>query len=54
MAVVDAAEHLLHEHGSILFCEFSSGNDLVKELTSLAYVRDNVVALVIFKELIHL
>ena len=54
MAVVDAGENLLHEHRSILLSELASGHNLVEELTALADVRDNVVTLLIFEELVHL
>jgi hypothetical protein len=36
VAVVDAGQHLFHQDGGVFLCEFSSGNNLVKELTSLA------------------
>ena len=54
MAVVDASEHLLHEHGSIHLSELASGDNLIEELTTLADVCDNVVSLFILEELVHL
>ncbi len=36
VAVVDALEHLLHEDSTVTLREFTSLEDLVEELTSLA------------------
>ena len=36
MAVVDAGEDLLHEHGGVTLAEFATVKDLIKELTTLA------------------
>jgi len=54
VAIVDARQYLLHKHGGILFAELSSGYDLVKKLTTLADVCDDVVSLLILEELVHL
>jgi len=54
MAIVDAAENLLHEDGSITLAELAALKDLVEELTALADLRNEVVALLILKELVHL
>jgi hypothetical protein len=34
MAVVDTRENLLHKDGSITFCEFTSSNDFIEELSA--------------------
>ena len=36
MTVVDARENLLHENGTVAFCEFAALEDLIEELTALA------------------
>jgi hypothetical protein len=36
VAVVNARENLFHEDSSVLFGEFSSGDDLVEELSTFA------------------
>lgn len=36
VAVVDAWEHLSHEHSCILLCELAPRDDLVEKLTTLA------------------
>jgi hypothetical protein len=86
VAIVDALEDLLHENRGIFLGEFASCDDLVKELSTLAYPNksvkiyyeekclsaaadsiksarpcrhygllcDNVVALLVLEELVHL
>ena len=36
VAVVDAREHLLHEHSGVLLAEFAALENLVEKLTALA------------------
>jgi hypothetical protein len=36
VAVVHALKDLLHQNGSVLLCELPTGNDFVKQLSSLA------------------
>jgi hypothetical protein len=36
VTIVDALKNLFHENGSIFLSEFSSGNDLVEQLSALA------------------
>jgi hypothetical protein len=36
VAIVHTLEDLLHQHGGILLREFSTSNDLVKELSTFA------------------
>lgn len=47
VAVVNTRENLFHEDSSILFCEFTSCNDLIEELTSLA---DSKIQIIITKD----
>ena len=54
VAVVDAGEHLLHEDGTVSLAELATLQDLVEELSALADLGDEVVALFIFEELVHL
>jgi len=53
MTVVNAGQNSFHKDGSIMFIELATSNDLIKELTTLAKLSNNVVALLIFKVLIH-
>ena len=53
MAVVDAGEDLLHEDGAVALAEFAALQDLVEELAALANLSDQVVALLVFEELVH-
>jgi hypothetical protein len=53
VAVVDAGEDLLDEDGGVSLCELASCDDLVEQLSALANVSDDVVALLILKELVH-
>ena len=54
MAVVDAGEDLLHEDGAVSLAELATLEDLVEELTTLANFGDEVVPLLVLKELVHL
>ena len=54
MAVVDAREDLLHEDGAVALVEFAALQDLVEELATLANLSDQVVALLVLEELVHL
>ena len=54
VAVVDAGEHLLHEDGTVSLAELAALQDLVEELSTFADLGDEVVALLIFEELVHL
>ena len=53
MAIVDAGEDLLHEDSAVSLAELATLEDLVEELTALADLGDQVVTLLIFKELVH-
>merc|ERR1712166_622814 len=54
VAVVDATKDLLDEKGSVPLREFTTGEDLFEELSSLADPLDDVVSLVVLEELEHL
>jgi hypothetical protein len=54
MAVVDAEQDLLDQKSSVALSELTTGNNLVKELSTFADFLHQVVALVILKELVHL
>ena len=54
MAVVDAGKDLPHEDGAVSLAELATLEDLVEELTTLANFGDEVVALLVLKELVHL
>jgi len=54
MAVVDAGENLFDEHSSVFLAEFSAGKNLVKELTTLTNLGDNIISFLILEELVHL
>ena len=62
VAVIDTGEDLLHKDSCVLLSELASCYDLVKEFSSFADPREsmeiyllghNVVALLIFEELVH-
>ena len=54
VAVVDAGEDLLHEDSSIALAELTTLENLVEELTTLADLSDQVIALLVLEELVHL
>ena len=54
VAVGNAGQELLHEHGSITLSELSAVNDLVEKLTTLNMVSHDVEALVILEVLVDL
>ena len=53
VAVVDAGEDLFHEHGTVTLAKFAALKDLIEELATLADLGNEVVALLVFKELVH-
>ena len=53
MTVVDAREDLLHEDGAVALTELAALQNLVEELTTLANLSDQVVALLVLEELVH-
>ena len=53
MTVVDAGEDLFHKDGAVTFAEFAALEDLIEELTTLADFSDQIVALLVFEELVH-
>ena len=53
MAVVDAGEDLFHKDGAVAFAEFAALQDLIEELATLADFGDQIVALLVFEELVH-
>ena len=54
VAVVDAGEDLFHEDSSIALAELTTLEDLIEELTTFADLGDQVIALLILEELVHL
>ena len=54
VAVVDAGEDLFHEDSSIALAELTTLEDLVEELTTFADLSNQVIALLILEELVHL
>ena len=54
VAVVDAGEDLFHEDSSIALAELTTLENLVEELTTLADLSDQVIALLVLEELVHL
>ena len=54
VAVVDAGEDLFHENSSIAFAELTTLEDLIEELTTFADLSDQIIALFILEELVHL
>ena len=54
VAVVDAGEDLLHEDSSIALAELTTLENLIEELTTLANLGDQVIALIVLEELVHL
>jgi len=54
VAIVDTGEDLLYKHGSVLLRKFTSCDNLVEQLSTLAYIGYDVVPLLIFEELVHL
>ena len=54
VAVVDAGEDLFHEDSSIAFAELTTLEDLIEELTTFADLSDQIIALFILEELVHL
>ena len=54
VAVVDAGEDLLHEDSSIALAELTTLEDLIEKLTTFADLGDQVIALLILEELVHL
>jgi hypothetical protein len=54
MAVVDAGKDLLHQDRTVSLGKLAALQDLVEELSSLADISDEVVALLVLKELVHL
>jgi hypothetical protein len=54
MAVVDAGKDLLHQDRTVSLGKLAALQDLVEELSSLADLSDEVVALLVLKELVHL
>ena len=54
VAVVDAGEDLLHEDSSIALAELTTLEDLIEKLTTFADLGDQVIALLVLEELVHL
>ena len=54
VAVVDAGEDLFHEDSSIALAELTTLEDLIEKLTTFADLGDQVIALLILEELVHL
>ena len=54
VAVVDAGEDLFHENSSIALAELTALENLIEELTTLADLSDQVIALLVLEELVHL
>ena len=54
VAVINARQNLFHENGRVLLRKLASRDDLIEELTTLADFSDQVIALLIFEELVHL
>lgn len=54
MAIVDAGKDLLHEDCTITLSEFATLENFIKKFATLADFCHEIVALFIFKELVHL